>query len=450
MSAPILILAPPRSGASVVAGLLIRSAGLLTAELLPATEDRPMGTFESYGVVDAHRDLLAQVERDWTCPPAGFDPGALDLSALTEQIRIHSELDGPWLVKESSLTFLLPAWAAAGINRVRLVAVIRPPGDTIRSLMQHEGLPELHAEALVEAHLARLAAIAEQVSLPVVQFPAGNEGPVSQVRSVAAALGLPWNSAGEAIFAKNLVRQRSRLQDPGPVYTRLLHEARLPSALPEVDLSLLSAAPEHPWPLPTHHGPQEAQRSRQLWRLADFSAFQAPRVVELMLAGAAPTAGAPPGIELHRISASEPQDVGAALVESEILPHGVIAPGVLAGLKMEEVELLLRTLHSGTRPLARLVIDVPSIVGSLGRVTPAPVESPTQVQVEAAAAETGWNLQRSERLSPGRVGLVLHKNPEPASAPTAALAADVEELRARVAAMEAKIDSPRWGRRWRN
>ncbi len=409
-----------------------------------------MGTFESYGVVDAHRDLLAQVERDWTCPPAGFDPGALDLSALTEQVRIHSNLGGPWLVKEPSLTFLLPAWAAAGIKRVRPLGVIRPPGDTIRSLMQHEGLPELHAEALVEAHLARLAAIAEQVSLPIVQFPAGDVSAVSQVRSIAAALGLPWNSAGEAIFAEDLVRHRSRLQDPGPVYTRLLQAARLPSVLPEVELASLNAAPEHPWPLPTHQGPREAQRRRELWRLADFSAFQSPRVVELGLGDAAPAAGPPPGIELHRIGAREPQDVGAALVDSEILPHGVIAHGVLAGLELEEVELLLRTLHSGTRPLARLVIDVPSIVGSLGRVTPTRVESPTQVQVEAAAAETGWIPQRSERLSPGRVGLVLHKNPEPASAPTAALAAEVNELRARVAAMEAKIDSPRWGRRWRN
>ena len=134
MSEPIFVLGCHRSGTSVVAGLLHRACGVSMGELMPPTEDNPLGYFEALGVVDAHRDLLGQMERDWTCPPSTFRPGMLDLSTLEEQVEIHKQLPGVWAMKDPRSMFLLPAWSHLGIDRVRLVAVVRPPADTIRSI----------------------------------------------------------------------------------------------------------------------------------------------------------------------------------------------------------------------------------------------------------------------------------------------------------------------------
>ena len=114
MSEPIFILGCHRSGTSVVAGLLYKACGVSMGELMPPTEDNPMGYFEALGVVDAHRDLLAQMERDWTCPPSTFRPGQLDLTALAEQVDIHKQLAGVWAMKDPRSMFLLPAWSHLG------------------------------------------------------------------------------------------------------------------------------------------------------------------------------------------------------------------------------------------------------------------------------------------------------------------------------------------------
>ena len=134
MSEPIFVLGCHRSGTSVVAGLLYHACGVSMGELMPPTEDNPLGYYEALGVVDAHRDLLAQMERDWTCPPSTFEPGSLDLSALAEQIDIHKQLPGVWAMKDPRSMFLLPAWSHLGLDRVRLVAVVRPTVDTVRSI----------------------------------------------------------------------------------------------------------------------------------------------------------------------------------------------------------------------------------------------------------------------------------------------------------------------------
>ena len=100
MSDPIFVLGCHRSGTSVVAGLLYHACGVSMGELMPPTEDNPLGYFEAIGVVDAHRNLLAQLERDWTCPPTTFRPDLMNLSALSEQVEIHKSLPGVWAMKD--------------------------------------------------------------------------------------------------------------------------------------------------------------------------------------------------------------------------------------------------------------------------------------------------------------------------------------------------------------
>ena len=73
------------------------------------------------------------MERDWTCPPSTFRPGQLDLTALAEQVDIHKQLAGVWAMKDPRSMFLLPAWSHLGMDRVRLIAVVRPPAGSLVS-----------------------------------------------------------------------------------------------------------------------------------------------------------------------------------------------------------------------------------------------------------------------------------------------------------------------------
>ena len=227
MSEPIFILGCHRSGTSVVAGFLYKACGVSMGELMPPTEDNPMGYFEALGVVDAHRDILTQMERDWTCPPSNFRPGQLDLTALAEQVDIHKQMAGVWAMKDPRSMFLLPAWSHLGLDRVRLIAVVRPPADTVRSIEKRDNIRQDKAEAIVEAYMARLIEIAEKVPLPVLQFPGKGDSLLGQVRDVAAALDLSWDEeAARDLFDHSLVRNQSTLRDTSPTYDLLLEKAR--------------------------------------------------------------------------------------------------------------------------------------------------------------------------------------------------------------------------------
>ena len=185
MTEPIFVLGCHRSGTSVVAGLLYQACGVSMGELMPPTGDNPLGYYEAIGVVDAHRSILAQMERDWTCPPTTFRPDLLDLSALAEQVDIHTRLPGVWAMKDPRSMFLLPAWSHLGMDRVRLVAVVRPPVDTVRSIETRDRIRHDRAEAIVDTYLRRLLEIAEQVPLPIIRFPGDGDSLIGQVRDLA-------------------------------------------------------------------------------------------------------------------------------------------------------------------------------------------------------------------------------------------------------------------------
>ena len=411
MSEPIFILGCHRSGTSVVAGLLHQACGVSMGELMPPTEDNPLGYFEALGVVDAHRDLLAQMERDWTCPPASFRPGMLDLSALQEQVDIHQALPGVWAMKDPRSMFLLPAWSQLGVDRVRLVAVVRPTADTIRSIEKRDHIREDRAEAIVEAHLHRLAEIAQKVPLPVIRFPGEGGSLIQQVSDLAAALELPWDEqAAHAFFDETLVRNRSPLRDSSPAYDELLKRARYPKKVPPINLRSLRLGSEPEWPLETHLGVRYAQHRNQLWEMAHFAADPEPEVVEVLLEGARPGGKSRPGVTLHQIEVKSPLAVGAALMRRRLRPHGVIAHGLLAGRSVSEVEFLFRSLYVNTGTLAEVAVDVPDPRGNgLLNVTPATIDRPRPSRVQDIASRCGWEHAVTVRLSPGRSGMMFRK-----------------------------------------
>jgi hypothetical protein len=412
MSEPIFVLGCHRSGTSVVAGLLHHACGVSMGDLMPPTEDNPMGYFEALGVVDAHRDLLGQMERDWTCPPSAFRPGLLDLSSLEEQIDVHKQLPGVWAMKDPRSMFLLPAWSHLGLDRVRLVAVVRAPADTVRSIEKRDHIRQDRAELIVDTYLRRLVEIADTVPLPVIRFPGSGDSFIGQVRDLAASLELPWDEeAAEAFFDEGLVRNRSPLLDSSPTYDALVKKARFPKKVPAINLRSLKFTSEPEWPLETHLGVRYAQHRNQLWEMAQFSTDPEPEVVEVLLDGARSGGAGRPGVRLHQIGVRSPLAVGARLMRERLRPHGVIAHGLLAGRSVSDVEFFFRSVYVNSDPLAELVVDVPDPRGeALLNVRPAPPENPRPARVQEIAAQCGWDYIAAERLSPGRSGMMFRKH----------------------------------------
>lgn len=383
-------------------------------ELMPATIDNPLGYFEAQGVVDAHRDLLFQMERDWTCPPADFRPADFDLSRLEEQVAIHRQLKGAWAVKDPRAMFLLKAWRHLGVKQARLVGVVRAPADTIRSIERRDGLREDRAEAIVEQHLERLAEIAGATKLPVIQFSRDGKDVLRQVRLLAASLDLDWDQeAAEGFFDPELVRHRSPLAETSPEFDLLMSrsfdfEGR---SVPSTALSSLKLLSSPARRVEEHLAIRYGRQRHELWKIADFGTVPQPEVVELLLEGARLGGGHRPGVaELHQIEVSSPLTAGSMIMRNRLRPHGVIAHGILRGHTQSAVEFFFRSLYVSTHAFAELVVDAPSPTGAaLLNTEPKPILSPRPSVVIEIAERTGWDHVTTQRVSPGRVGLVFRK-----------------------------------------
>ena len=411
MSDPIFVLGCHRSGTSVVAGLLYHACGVSMGELMPATEDNPLGYYEAIGVVDAHRNLLAQLDRDWTCPPSTFRPDLMDLSALSEQVEIHRSLPEVWAMKDPRSMFLLPAWSHLGIDRVRLVAVVRPPVDTVLSIEKRDRIRQDRAEAIVDTYLRRLAEIAEQVPLPVIHFPGDGDGLIKQVKDLASSLDLPWDeTAARDFFDESLVRYRSPLSDSSPVYERLIESATFPEKVPAISLKSLNLTSEPEWPLETHLGVRFVQQRSQLWEFQRFSGDGKPEVVEVLPEGARLGGSLRPGITLHQIEATSPLTVGSTLMREGLRPQGIVVPGLLSGRSSTDIEFFFRSVYISSHPLAELAIDTPDPTGAaLLSASPAAIDQPRPELVREIADECGWDYVSDKRLSAGRTGMFFRK-----------------------------------------
>lgn len=444
MREPIFILGCHRSGTSAVAGLLMKACGVSMGDLMPPTEDNPLGYFEAIGVVDAHRNLLAQMERDWTCPPSSFEPEALDLSVLEEEIAAHRNLPGPWAMKDPRSMFLLPAWSSLGIDRVRLIAVARPPVDTIQSIVNRDGIREDRAEAIVDAYLRRLVEIAQQTQLPVITFPGHDESVIDQVRFLADSLNLPWDEgAAHRFFHNGLVRHRSELKDSSPTYDLLLSEAQRLDHVPPTMIGDLKLGSEPQWALETHLGPRHGAQQNELWSLAKFDTFPSPEVVEIRLNGARCGGKGRSAIHLHQMEVENPGAAAAILLDRGIRPHGVVAHQMLSGLDLSDLKYFFRSMHLSTHPLAELVADVPDPLGDvLATTRPTLTSHPSPEMVQRIASECGWEAIASGRVSIGRTGLVFRKQISTSSELTPVIADlisrahELKDLEARVRRIE--------------
>jgi len=338
--------------------------------------------------------------------------------------------------------FLLPAWSHLGVDRVRLVAVARRPADTIRSIEKRDHIRQDRAEAIVDAYLNRLAEIADTARLTVIRFPGNGDSLIHQVRDLAASLDLPWDEeAARSFFDEKLVRHRSRLRDTSPTYDSLIQRARRSKKVPAISLRALKLRSEPEIPLEKHVGALYAHQRNQIWDMAHFSTDPEPSVVEILLEGGRPGGANRPGVDLQQVKTPGPLAVAAVLMKNGLRPHGVVAPGLVAGRPRAEIEYLMRSLYLTTDAFAEVLLDVPDPQGEgLLTSTPPPVDRPLPPEVEEIALGTGWDHVVTQRLSPGRSGMMFRKRIL-TDTELVPVVTDVLASLERIHAMEARLSS---------
>jgi hypothetical protein len=167
---PILVTGLPRSGTSMVAGLL-HACGAWVGSTLAGDEQNPRGYFEHAFIREkVVKSILARLGHD----PLGVRSiPALDLSlrveALSELvgqiIRADGYGEGPWLYKDAKLSLIWPAFADA-FPDAQWVLVQRDPEQVIQSCLrtpfmaQHSSDPAFW-ENFVDRYTKYLEALSE-------------------------------------------------------------------------------------------------------------------------------------------------------------------------------------------------------------------------------------------------------------------------------------------------
>ena len=169
---PILITGLPRSGTSMIAGLLAE-CGVWTGETVGPSPDNPRGFFENEKIREhVVKAMLHGVDAD----PLGVDPlpGPEDLiapqipgSAARYAERQGCEPDQRWLYKDAKLTLMWRAWLTA-YPKAKWIVVRRTPAEVIRSCLttpfmaQHSTDPQFWGKWHDE-YVTRLQALSKTV-----------------------------------------------------------------------------------------------------------------------------------------------------------------------------------------------------------------------------------------------------------------------------------------------
>lgn len=368
--------------------------------------DRWFDCFESRDVVEAHRNLLRALGRDITCPPDRFDPSHADLIELRSVIAARVADGVPWMVKEPSLMHLLPAWAAAGIQRARLVAVVRPPFDVIESIRSHDRIAADLAESIVEHAMQRLTATAEEASVSLITFD-GSASVVSQVQQLAADLDLSWDPwAASDFFDERLVRHASVHHDTTPTYDRLFRTTIRSSPGSSVGLESVGLTSVRQPVLATHLGDSYVERRNELRRWNTHQDVDGQVICEITLRQSRPDPNR--STEIHHLQVKTMTSVSEALLKRRLRPDVLIAHGLFDSHSEADLAYGFRSLFASTSAFAQLTLDAQRCqLCANGEHHPG--QQCGRADIDRAAQSMGWERIRSEPLAAGRIGVSFRK-----------------------------------------
>ncbi len=170
---PILVTGLPRSGTSLIAGLL-GQCGVWLGRTVPGGPPNPRGFFEHIALREG---VVKGILRALNCDPLGVarlppQEGLLPVDNLREMVHQLLRREGydgsrPWLFKDAKLTLLWPQWVAA-FPQARWVIVRRDTEAVIDSclrthFMAWHGLDRSQWRAWAESYQTRLQRLTASV-----------------------------------------------------------------------------------------------------------------------------------------------------------------------------------------------------------------------------------------------------------------------------------------------
>jgi hypothetical protein len=141
--------------------------------------DNPTGDFEAASVVDLNRSLLRETGCGWeSC--RSFDPRTLGHVAqfgascgCQRVLREEFECASAFVMKDPRLALTLPVWLPAlreaGAN-VSVLIVVRHPAEVVRSMSQHDRLPEAVTAPLWLHHMLEAERVTRSLPRAVILY----------------------------------------------------------------------------------------------------------------------------------------------------------------------------------------------------------------------------------------------------------------------------------------
>jgi hypothetical protein len=210
----VLILPLPRSGSSMVAGIL-HHLGVDMGPCQPPDDANPRGYFEDLRFQGLHRAWSRRYETDpdrlrLRLPP--WDPplSEADLDRYARLMRACSQQPS-WGVKDPELCYYASHFAATLRRPIRLIATIRDPAAAAASLgARRRWFSPADCDTVIAEYGRRqvltLAELTSHGVAPplVLDYDRALNDPVEAVRRIAEHVGLPANEAAAAFVSPGL------------------------------------------------------------------------------------------------------------------------------------------------------------------------------------------------------------------------------------------------------
>jgi len=214
----VLVLPLPRSGSSMVAGIL-HHLGVDMGPCQPPDVGNPLGYFEDVRFRWLHRSWSRRYAANpararLRLPPWDPAPDALDLARYTRLIRA-CEQRPCWGVKDPELCYYAPLFAATLRQPPRLIATTRDPGMAAASLrIMRPHFSPADCVNITREYARRQALTLEALEARgvagalVVDYDEAVDDPAAAVRRIAESIGRPATAAAAAFVTPRLRRHR--------------------------------------------------------------------------------------------------------------------------------------------------------------------------------------------------------------------------------------------------
>jgi hypothetical protein len=199
----VTVLGMHRSGTSSLVGSL-EAAGLPLGDVQAhAAKSNQKGHREPNELIALHEDVLITSGGAWHLPPARVHWSDKHRRRRDEFMATRAGLP-LWGWKEPRTLLVLDGWLEV-LPRLELVATFRHPAVVARSLQRRHGSesPKMWLELWL-AYNARLLALLEERSFPVIDFDLPAEAYAARLRAIVDELRLPQATEAEAFFDAEL------------------------------------------------------------------------------------------------------------------------------------------------------------------------------------------------------------------------------------------------------